>query len=119
MKRLQRRGALVLCVAFLTLVAVPASAQEARYAGVPAPAAGAALAGSGERGTIAPTAAVQGQVLPLQVSGGGVSAARQGNASGLAFTGSDIVTMVLMGVSAMAVGFALTRRARLRTTSVD
>ncbi len=119
MKGLRRRAALAVCAAFLTLVSAPASAQEARYAGVATPAAGAVLASSGERGTLVPTAAVQGQVLPLQVSGGGVAAAQQANTSGLAFTGTDIVTMVLIGLSAMAVGVVLTRRARPRTTSVD
>ena len=121
MKELRRRAALALCSAFLTLtVAAPAHAQDARSYGVtPASAAGGVLASSGERATIVPTAAVPGQVLSLQVSGGGVGATRQANASGLAFTGTDIVTMALIGLSAMAVGVVLTRRARPRTTQTD
>lgn len=121
MKGLLRPGRLVLalCAALLTLAAAPASAQEARYAGVNPPTAGAVLASSGERVTLVPTAAVQGQVLSLQVSGGGVAATQQARVGGLAFTGADIATTVLIGLSAMAVGVVLTRRARPRTSSLD
>ncbi len=122
MKGLRRRAALAfaVCAAFLTLVAAPALAQvDALYTGVTPPAVGAVLAGSGERPTVVPTAAVQGQVLPLQVSGGGVAATQQARVERLAFTGADIATMVLIGLSAMAVGVVLTRRARTGTTSTD
>ncbi len=118
MKELRRRGvfALAVCGALVMLVAAPASAQEARYAGVTPPAVDAVLANSGERATVVPTAAVQGQVLPLQVSGGGVGATQQARVEGLAFTGADIATMVLIGLSALALGVVLTRRARPRST---
>ena len=122
MKELRRGAALAfaLCAAFLTLVvAAPAHAQDAGPYGVtPGLAVGGVLASSGERVTIVPTAAVQGQVLSLQVSGG-VGASQQANAGGLAFTGADIGTMVLIGLSAMAVGVVLTRRARAGTTQTD
>ena len=118
MKGLRHRAALgfAVCLAFLTLVSAPASAQETRYVGVNAPPAGRVLATTGERATVVPPGAVQGQGLSLQVSGGGVAATQQAR-GGLAFTGADIVTMVLMGLSAMAVGVVLTRRARPRTTT--
>ena len=121
MKELRRRAAFTLSVAFLTLaVAAPAHAQDARSYGVtPASAAGGVRASSGERATIVPTAAVPGQVLSLQVSGGGVGARQQANVEGLAFTGTDIATMGLIGLSAMAVGGVLTRRARAGTTQTD
>ena len=119
MRGLRRRAALALavCAVFLTLAAAPAPAQP--YGVTPPSAAGGVLASSGERATIVPTAAVPGQGLSLQVSGGGVGARQQANAEGLAFTGADIATMVLMGLSAMAVGVVLTRRARAGTTQTD
>ena len=72
---------------------------------------GAVLAGSGER----PASAIATQVLPLQVSsGGGVAATAQGRAEGLAFTGTDVVTLVSVALFAMTLGVVLTRRARPR-----
>ena len=121
MEGLLRRGAVGLAVfaALLTLAAAPALAQpvnvDERYMRQPA---GSVLGSSGERVNVVPTA-IQGQVLSLQVSGGGVAATQQARVGGLAFTGADIATMVLIGLSAMAVGVVLTRRARPRTSSLD
>ncbi|MDQ3895753.1 MAG: hypothetical protein M3326_00650 [Actinomycetota bacterium] len=127
MKGLLRRGALALavCSALLTLAAIPALAQvETLYTGVTPPGVGGVLASSGQRAAVTPTAAVQGgvlgaqgQVLPLQVSGGGVAPAQQARVQGLAFTGADIATMVLIGLSAVALGIVLARRGRPRTTT--
>lgn len=120
MEGLLRRGAVALAVfaALLTLAAAPALAQpvnvDERYMRQP----GAVLGSSGERVNVVPTA-IQGQVRSLQVSGGGVAATQQARVGGLAFTGADIATMVLIGLSAMAVGVFLTRRARPRTSSLD
>ncbi len=128
MRRSFWRGviATAICLGFLTFVASPAPAQTERvYTGVtpPAitppsitptaitpPAVGAVLSTSGER---TPTA----QVLPLQVSGGGVAAARQAPVRGLAFTGADIASMVVLALGAIALGAVLTRRGRPRSTT--
>jgi hypothetical protein len=132
MNGLLRRGALALavCSVLLTLATRPALGQEALYAGAGnSQNAGGVLASSGTR--VTPPAALQGQgaqgqvlgaqgqVLPLQVSSGGVAATQQARVQGLAFTGADIATMVLLALSAMAVGVVLTRRGRPRTTSTD
>ncbi len=120
MKGLGRRAALALAAfaALLIVAAAPAFAQvEGLYTGVNPPVVGGVLAASGERATVAPTAGVQGQVLSLQVRGGGVAATQQARVEGLAFTGADIATMVLIGMSALAVGVVLTRRSRPRSTS--
>lgn len=122
MRGLLRRGALALAIGslLLALATAPAAAQvETLYTGVTPPVVGAVLANSGERATIVPTGAVQGQVLSLQVRSGGVAGSQQARVEGLAFTGADIATMVLIGMSAMAVGVVLTRRARPRTTPTD
>ena len=118
MKGLLRRSALAVAAsaALLTVVAAPALAQvEVLYTGVNPPVVGGVLAASGQRATVTPPAAVQGQVLSLQVSGG-VAGTQQARVEGLAFTGADIATMVVIGSSAVAVGAVLTRRARPRST---
>ena len=119
MKGLLRRAALALaaCAALLTATAAPALAQvEGLYTGAAPPVVGGVLAASGQR-AVAPTGAVQGQVLSLQVSGGGVAATQQARVEGLAFTGADIATLVLIGMSAVAAGVVLTRRARPRAST--
>ncbi len=118
--------------ALVGLLAGPAVAQvgpdgERLYTGVNPPAQGSVLAptvsGPGTAlGVVAtPTAGqgqvlgVQGQVLPLQVSSGAVAGASRAPARGLALTGADVATLVLIGFAAVALGAVLTRRGRPRS----
>lgn len=81
----------------------PADAQSA-YTGVRAPAVGAVDASTGGRaggGGVLSAASSQQQSLQ----------AAQGNRSGLAFTGTDVASLVAMGGGAIAVGAFLKRRA--------
>ncbi len=117
-----RRGAVAAAVSvvFVTLAASPALSQvEALYTGVRPPVVGNVLGTSGGTTPAGAVAALQGQVLPLQVSSGGVGAVQQARVEGLAFTGADIVTMVAIAFCAMAVGVVLTRRARPNAVSSD
>ena len=115
MKASLRPGVLAASVCLLiALAAPPASAQvETVYTGLAPPSVGAVLSNTGQR-TVTP--AVSPQVLPLQVSSGAVAGTQQARVQGLAFTGADIVTLVAMGLSAIAIGVVLNRRARPRST---
>lgn len=97
-----------ICVGFLTVAASPVLAQVERvYTGVTPP----VLVTTGER----TTPPVPAQPLPLQVSSGAVAATQQAPVEGLAFTGADIATLVLVALSAITIGAVLTR-ARSRST---
>ena len=111
-----------LCVGVAVFAASPASAQSNTYnaaeVGPPAIAVqGGVLGASGTRAAV-PAPAVPGQVLSLQVSQPApLATGGQASVSGLAFTGADVVTLLLMAVSMIVVGFTLTRRARPRRAS--
>lgn len=108
------------------LAAAPASAQtsaayNAAETAPPAIAAsgpvGGVLGSGGQRvATLAP--AVGGEVLSLQVSQAApVATGRQASASGIAFTGADVVTLLLIAVPLIALGLTLTRQGRPRQAS--
>lgn len=111
-----RRGVAfsALCMVFLGLTS-PAWAQaqvERVYTGVAPPVVRQVGAGSG----VFRASSVSAQPLPLQVSSGAVgatfAATAQAREEGLAFTGADVASLVLMGLGAITVGMVLTRRAR-------
>lgn len=98
--------AAVLCLGFVGLVASPASGQtDGVYTGVAPPVV--VLSNAGERPAPAPA-------LPFQVANAGAPTP-QAAVQGLAFTGADIVGLVTVALVALALGAALTRRARPRT----
>jgi hypothetical protein len=100
----------LLCLGLIALAASPALAQVERvYTGVTPPSVGNVLSITGER-------PATGNVLPLQVSSGVVPGAPQASTRGLAFTGADVVSLVVLALVAMTVGVVLTRRGRPRTT---
>jgi hypothetical protein len=83
---------------------------ERVYTGLTPPAIGNVLSNTGER-------SASGVVLPLQVSSGVVPATPQASVQGLAFTGADIVSLVVIALVAMTAGIVLTRRGRPRTSN--
>lgn len=104
MKSYIRRAVAVtaICVGFLSLAASPVFAQVERvYVDVTPP----ALVTT----TDLTTPGLPTRPLPLQVSSGAVTASQQAPVEGLAFTGADIATMVLVGMAAVAIGVVLTR----------
>lgn len=121
-----------LCMGLVTSVASPGWAQVERvYVGVSPPAAGAVLGASNQSSpgaagtnqgsagfagsTRSPAVASPGtQALPFQVSSGPVAAATQAPVRGLALTGTDVASLVLIALLALAVGIVLTRGARSR-----
>jgi hypothetical protein len=106
----------LLCLGVALLAAAPASAQT--YTGVTPPALGAVLSSSGgtTAGQVGQVLSSQGQVLSSQVSQAPLAVgATQARSSGLAFTGADIATLVVMAGSLILGGAVLTRRARPRT----
>ena len=142
MKASVRRSVLVtaLCLGFITLAGSPATAQVGRgeelyVQGVTPVIAGDVLAGSGQRlagdvlvgsgqrlaGDVLagsgqrPVQSLPTQVLPLQARGA-VAGTSQAQVQGLAFTGADIATLVMIALSAMTLGVVLTRRSRPRST---
>ena len=130
-----RRSLIASAVLFacLGMTAGPVGAQvgvdvERLYTGVTPPAQGSVLTPVGvptalgnvsspTGGVPVPrrTLGVQGQVLPLQVSGGAVAGASRAPVQRLAFTGADVATLVLIGFAAVALGVVVTRRGRPRS----
>ena len=115
----------LLCVAAAIFAAVPASAQTNTYnaAETPPPAistsgpVGEVLSTTGQR-VVTPLPAVTGQVLSLQVTQPApVITGGQASVSGLAFTGADIITLLLLALPLIAVGLVLTRQGRPRQAS--
>jgi len=101
-------GALVFAGSFA--VAGPAMAQT--YVGVAPQQVGAVDASSGARGQVGAVDAASGS--RNQVSGVNAVAARAG---GLAFTGADIMELLLIAGSSVAVGSAVVRLSRSRPTA--
>ena len=105
-----------LCLGLAVFAASPASAQTAYNAAEVAPpgiaVTGNVLSTSGVR-VQAPTGSAQ--VLSLQVSQANpVPTGGQARSTGLAFTGADLVSLLLIAVPLILVGLALTRQGRLR-----
>lgn len=123
-----RRGviATLLCMGAALFIVGPASAQtsvayNAAETAAPAISASAPVGGvlgsAGQR-VATPAPAVSGQVLSLQVSAPApVASGGQASVSGLAFTGADVITLLLLAVPMILVGLALTRHARPRHAS--
>jgi hypothetical protein len=113
---MMRRSVLVIALLLGTvaLSGSPAGAQvgEQLYTGGAVPVQGAVLASSGVRQAVAGPA----QPVPLQVSGvAATAAAPQARVQTLALTGTDIASLVLAGLFAVALGTFLTRRGRPRS----
>lgn len=93
------------------LAAAPASAQTSAYnaadVGLPTIAVpGGVLSASGAR------------VLGLQISQPApVATGGQASVSGLAFTGSDVITLLMIAIPLIVIGATLTRHARPRRAS--
>ena len=129
-----RRGVIagLLCIGAAVFAAAPASAQTSAYnAAETSPPAisgsgpvGAVLGSSGPAGAVlgsagqrlaTPAPAVSGQVLSLQVRQSAPAATGgQASVSGLAFTGADVITLLLVAVPMIVLGLTLTRHARPR-----
>lgn len=133
-----RRGFIagLLCIGAAIFAAAPASAQtsvayNAAETSPPAISAsgpvGAVLGSSGPAGAVlgsagqrVATPAVSGQVLSLQVGQPApVATGGQASVSGLAFTGADVITLLLLAVPMIVLGMTLTRQARPRRASQD
>jgi hypothetical protein len=111
--------AVLACVGLMTVASAPAWAQVERvYTGVTPPVLGGVLGESGERPAVSVTPAQTPtqQVLPLQVSGA-AGATQQAPVQGLAFTGADVASLVVIALFAITVGTVLARRARPRNVA--
>lgn len=111
--------AVMACIGMMTLVSAPAWAQVERvYTGVTPPVLGGVLGESGQRPAVAPTPAQAPgqQVLPLQVSSPAL-ATQQAPVQGLAFTGADVASLVVIALGAIIIGTVLARRARPRNVA--
>lgn len=120
-----RRGVIagLLCIGAALFAAAPASAQTSRAynASETTPPAisvsgpvGAVLGSAGQQ-VATPAPAVTGQVLSLQATQPApVATGGQARVSGLAFTGADLITLLLLAVPLIVLGGILTRQGRPR-----
>jgi hypothetical protein len=109
MDMLRRLGAIVVLGLGLA-VATGSAASAQTYTGVTPPNVGQVLSTTGQRTPV--VASPPGEVLASQVSSPAAAAAPQAQVRSLALTGADIVGLVLIAGSLIAVGAVFTRSAR-------